>query len=136
MGNADKTILTPPGWTWQEEHGFVQGRAIPAASRTVYVAGQASMDDKGNPVHKGNMEAQIIQAFGNLETVVAQAGGSLSNVVKVTFFTTDIEAFFAAEKALVQHLTQRDCHPTSTLVEIARLAHPDLLFEVEAIAVV
>lgn len=41
------SILTPKDWTWQEEHGFVQARVVPAGARTIYVAGQASVDAKG-----------------------------------------------------------------------------------------
>ncbi len=45
-----RSILTPKGWSWQEKHGFVQGRAFSPDSRTIYIAGQASVDDKGNPI--------------------------------------------------------------------------------------
>jgi enamine deaminase RidA (YjgF/YER057c/UK114 family) len=131
-----RSILTPKGWSWQEKHGFVQGRVLSPHSRTIYIAGQASVDDKGNPINKGNIEAQFVQALTNLEAVVAEAGGTLANVVKVTYFTTDIDRFFQGEKVLVKHLFDHNCYPTSTLVGVKSLFHPDILFEVEAIAVV
>ena len=56
--------------------------------------------------------------------------------MKVTYFTTDIDRFFQAEKVLVKHLLDHNCYPTSTLVGVKSLFHPDILFEVEAIAVV
>jgi len=104
-----RSILTPKGWSWQEKHGFVQGRALSPDGRTIYIAGQASVDDKGNPINKGNIEAQFVQALTNLEAVVAEAGGTLANVVKVTYFTTDIDRFFQGEKVLVKHLLAHNC---------------------------
>jgi len=130
------SILMPKDMDWPKDFGFVQGRDVPAGARTIYVAGQASMDAAGKVLHKGDMEAQVMQAFKYVEKVVAEAGGDLSNVIKVTYFTTDIERFFVANTALTKYLAQHNCHPTSTLVEVKRLALPDLLFEVESIAVI
>jgi enamine deaminase RidA (YjgF/YER057c/UK114 family) len=78
----------------------------------------------------------LFKALTNLEAVVAEARGTLANVVKVTYFTTDIDRFFQGEEVLVKHLLDHNCYPTSTLLGVKSLFHPDILFEVGAIAVV
>ncbi|WP_167760169.1 RidA family protein [Paraburkholderia pallida] len=130
------SILTPEGWTWQDEHAFVQGRVVPAGARTIYVAGQASVDPKGKVLHAGDMGAQIVQCFANLETVLAEAGATLANVVRVMYLTPHMKAFFAVEQVLNHYLLERNCYPTSVLLGVQTLADPDFMFEVEAIAVV
>jgi hypothetical protein len=40
-------VINP--WTWQEQYGFVHGVAVPSGARTVYVAGQAAVDDQASP---------------------------------------------------------------------------------------
>lgn len=132
----DDSILSPTGWTWQEQHAFVQGRIVPASARTIYLAGQASVDPKGLVLHVGDMEAQIVQAFRNVEAVLADAGATLANVVRVMYLTPHMDQFFAAEPVLKEYLLGRGCYPTSVLLGVQTLAHLDFMFEVEAIAVI
>lgn len=131
-----KSILTPKGWTWHEPHGFVWGRVAKAGSRTIYVSGQSSADGAGAILHKGDMGAQLEKSVENLELILAQGGATLKNVVSVTYYTVSIEQFFAAMDRLTARLAKAGCQPTSTLLEVKRLYHPDILFEVTAVAVV
>lgn len=128
------SILTPKGWTWHEPHGFVWGRIAEAGSRTIYISGQSSVDGAGNVLHKGDMGAQLAKSVENLEAVLAEGGASLANVVSVTYYTVSIEQFFAAMDKLTTPLAKAGCNPTSTLVEVQRLYHPDILFEVASVA--
>jgi enamine deaminase RidA (YjgF/YER057c/UK114 family) len=80
------------------------------------------------------MRAQIVQALDNLETVLAQAGFGLPDVVRLNYYTTDLDAFFAAYDAVTSRLSQAGCRPASTLLGVARLAFPELLVEIEATA--
>jgi enamine deaminase RidA (YjgF/YER057c/UK114 family) len=132
----DNGILKPKAWNWHEPHGFVWGRVVPTGARTIYVAGQTSIDEEGLPLYKGDMGAQLARSVENLQTVLAEAGATLAHVVKVTYFTVDVDLFFAHMDVLVRRLEQAGCKPTSTLVEVRRLFHPDILFEVESVAVV
>jgi enamine deaminase RidA (YjgF/YER057c/UK114 family) len=122
-------------WTWQDQFGFAQAVEVPAGGRVLYCAGQASVDASGEPLHEDDMAAQIGQTLDNLETVLSQAGLGLSNVVRLTHFTTDIEQFFAAMGTLVSRLDIAGVRPASTLVQVQRLARPQLLVETEATAV-
>ena len=103
-------------------------------AKLILCAGQTSVDADGNPLHKGDMTAQILQAVDNLETVLAEGGAHLGHVVRVTYYVVEMEQFFAAMEHLVQRLEQRGCRPTSTLIGVAALFHPDILFEIEATA--
>jgi enamine deaminase RidA (YjgF/YER057c/UK114 family) len=79
----------------------------------------------------------IAGAAGGLGPVVcerlAAAGATLADIVKTTTYVTDIEEFFKHVDVRMEYF---GALPTSTTVEVRRLAHPDLLVEVEVIAVV
>ena len=122
-------------WTWQEPYGFVHGNLAPGGARTLYIAGQASVDGEGNPVHEGDMIAQVRQSFENVEAVCREAGMTLQNVVRINFYTTDIDAFFEAHDLLVERYAESGCKPVSTLLGVTRLAFPQMLVELEATAV-
>lgn len=126
-------IVNP--WSYQDQYGYVQGVLVETAARTLYCAGQTSVDGAGAPIHRGNMDMQVAQAFDNLEAVLAAAGGTLSDVVRLNYYVTDLDAFLAANATLVPRLDKAGCRATSTLLGVARLFHPDILFEVEATAV-
>ncbi len=130
----EKKIVNP--WTWQDQFGFVQANDIIGAKRFVFCAGQVSVDSEGKPIHAGDMAAQINQAFDNLETVLHQAGVQLSDVVRITHYTTDMEAFLQAGAVLGERLEKGGCRPASTLIGVASLFHPDIMFETEATVVV
>jgi enamine deaminase RidA (YjgF/YER057c/UK114 family) len=108
---------------------------VPAGAATIYCAGQISTDADGNPVHDGDMAAQLGQALDNLEAVLSESGCTLSDVVRLNYYTTDIDAFFGAINHLVTRLTEANCRPSSTLLGVTRLAFPSMLVEIEATAV-
>ena len=104
----------------------VEGRRI------IFVAGQLARDRDGNIVGKGDMRAQIRQVGENLRTALAAAGATLNDLVKTTTFVTDIDEFFRHADVRMEYFGP--ALPISTTVEVRRLAHPDFLVEVEAIA--
>ena len=99
----------------------------------LFIAGQVAVDGDGNIVGEGDMSAQVRQVLENLQTVLASEGADFSNVVKVNIFTTDIDSFL--ESSAVRREYFGDHPPTSTLVQIERLARPVFLVEIEAIAI-
>lgn len=130
----ERQIINP--WTWQDQFGFVQANAVTGVERTIYCSGQTSMDADGDPIHEGDMGAQLSQALDNLEAVLRAGGCGLSDVVRLNYYTTDVDSFFAAQEVLGARLGKAGCRPTSTLLEVSRLALPPLLVELEATAVV
>ena len=82
----------------------------------------------------GDIGGQLTQALDNLETVLAQAGSDLSHVVRLTYYTTDVDALLGVWPLITERLA--DNRPASTLLGVARLAFPEMLIEIEATAVV
>jgi 2-iminobutanoate/2-iminopropanoate deaminase len=101
--------------------------------RMIFIAGQLARDRQGNVVGKGNMRAQIRQVGENIKAALEAAGASLSDLVKTTTFVTDIEEFFKHVDVRMEFFAA--ALPTSTTVEVRRLAHPDFLIEIEALAI-
>lgn len=129
----ERRIINP--WTWQDNFGYVQANEVGSGRRVLYCAGQASVDDDGNPVNEDDMQAQLLQALDNLETVLREGGFELSDVVRLNYYTTDVDRFFEAYGAAAARLAESGCRPASTLLGVTRLAFPELLVEIEATAV-
>jgi enamine deaminase RidA (YjgF/YER057c/UK114 family) len=122
-------------WKWQDQFAFSQGIEVTNPSRVLYCAGQASVDENGKPVHAGDMRKQIEQAFHNLETVLKASGFGLANVVRLNYYTTDVDAFLGASDIVGRRLGAAASQPSGTLLGVARLAFPGLMIEIEATAV-
>ena len=101
--------------------------------KLIFVSGTLARDHAGNLVGKGDMAAQIRQVGENLKTALAAAGAELSDIVRTLTFTTDIDEFFRNVEVRMQYLGPTS---TSATIGISRLSHPDLMVEVEAIAVI
>ena len=129
----ERQIINP--WRWQDEYGFVQANEVSDAQRVLYCAGQVSVDAEGNPLHPGDMGAQITQSLDNLETVLENAGFQMSDVVRLNFYTTDVDQTMEAWSVIQNRLSQSGCRQASTLLGVAGLFHPDILIEIEATAV-
>jgi enamine deaminase RidA (YjgF/YER057c/UK114 family) len=129
----ERQIVNP--WAWQDDLGFVQANEVTGSGRTLYCAGQTSVDDEGNPVHPGDMGAQMAKALDNLGVVLKEAGLGLSDVVRLNYYTTDVDRFFEAYGPFIERLSEAGCRPASTLLGVTRLAFPELLVEIEATAV-
>jgi len=130
---VERTAVNP--WTWSMNFGFNQGEVVDGATRVLFCAGQTSVDGDGTPQHPGDMAAQIGLAADNLEAVLEGAGMGLSNVVRLNFYTTDVDAFFANAAVLGERTGAAGVAPPGTLLGVARLAFPELMIEIEATAV-
>ena len=98
----------------------------------VFVSGQAAVNDQGEVVGVGDFGAQSRQAVRNLERVLKAAGSSLDQVIKVTIFVTDMSHFSEVVKLREEVFSQP--YPADTICEVRALAYPELMFEIEAIA--
>ncbi len=129
----DREIINP--WAWQDQFGFVHANKVTGAGGVLFCAGQTSSDADGAPVHAGDMAAQVEQAFDNLERVLGDAGMTLADVVRLNYYTTDVDAFFGVGEQLGKRLSEGGCRPASTLLGVTRLAFPEFLIEIEATAI-
>ncbi|PRY05025.1 enamine deaminase RidA (YjgF/YER057c/UK114 family) [Pontibacter ummariensis] len=130
---TEKQAINP--WQWQDQLGFAQAIKVKNYQETLFCAGQTAMSPEGKPIGEGDMRAQIGYALDNLETVLAQAAYSLSDVVRLNYYTTDVDLFFQHYDVVLNRLAESGSKVSSTLLGVSRLAFPQLLIEIEATAV-
>jgi enamine deaminase RidA (YjgF/YER057c/UK114 family) len=102
--------------------------------KLLFVAGQTASDQAGNVVGKGDIRAQTKQVFANLKAVLEEAGGTLDDLVMTTTYIT-VREYREGYNEVRRGLYKKD-PPTSTLVIVKGLAHPDYLIEIAGIAVI
>ncbi len=101
---------------------------------TLYLAGQVAFDEQNQVVGAGDPERQAEQVWRNIGLAVEAAGGTLADVVKITIFLKDVR-HAPAEISVRERLFEPGRFPVCTLVQVANLGLPDLLMEVDAVAV-
>jgi enamine deaminase RidA (YjgF/YER057c/UK114 family) len=101
--------------------------------RTVYIAGQVAFDSSGQVIGAGDFQAQAEQAFRNLGRALSSVGGSLADVAKTTTYVTDLKHLPVLREVRSKHLDPRH-PPANTLLVVSSLARPELLIEIEAVA--
>ena len=133
--SLDREIVFPPEMPKRLVNGVpVYAPVVTVVpGKLIFVSGMLARDNAGNLVGKGDMAAQIRQVGENLKTALAAAGAELSDIVRTLTFTTDIDEFFRNVEVRMQYLGPTS---TSATIGISRLSHPDLMVEVEAIAVI
>jgi len=101
---------------------------------TVYVSGTVAWGDDAKLVGAGDMYAQAKQAIRNIEKALIEAGASMADVVRTRIYVTDISRLEEAARAHGEAFGE--IRPASSMVEVSALAEPEMLFEIEAIAVI
>ena len=110
--------------------------AVSAEGRTIYVSGQVSWDAAGKVVGKGDMRAQSEQVFRNVTDQLKAAGASWDNVIKMNGYMVGLNPErVAAYREVRQRYLKEGALPASTLVGVEALVDPDLLLEVEVVAI-
>jgi len=116
---------------------FSRGMRIDLSGLTILlISGTASIDDHGRTVHAGDLRAQVRRTFDNITRLLASEGATWSDIVRTTCYLRDIERDYQAfneERTLFYKEQALDPLPASTGIQ-AILCRPDLLVEIEAIA--
>jgi enamine deaminase RidA (YjgF/YER057c/UK114 family) len=112
---------------WEPIVGY--SRAVKAGPMII-VSGTTATDDNGRIVGRGQMYWQARQAIANVASVLERAGATLADVVRTRMFVTDMSRFGDIAKAHKEAFGENP--PAATCVEVRALAHPDLMFEIEA----
>ena len=86
-------------------------------------------------MHTGDLVAQFKLAWKNLVEVLAAANMKPANIVRLNFYTTDVEGFMAKAPEMVPIFAEAGCKPVSTLLGVTRLFEPSIMLEIEATAV-
>ena len=123
--------LVSSGTEWEARVGY--SRAIQSGSE-VHVSGTTATDDEGNVVGKDNPYKQTRQALRNIESVLQETDASLDDIVRTRMFVTDIDEWEAIGDAHGDVFG--DIRPATSMVEVNRLIDPELLVEIEAIALI
>ena len=127
-----KRIVQPKDLPLRKSHSQV---VTVTGGTLVFIAGMTSRSEKdATPVHAGDMRAQLRQVCENIGRALRSVGGDFSDIVKTTTFITDIEEYHRVSDERLKYF-KKDL-PTSALIGVVRLAHPDLMIEIEAMAVI
>jgi enamine deaminase RidA (YjgF/YER057c/UK114 family) len=116
---------------------FSRGLRLDLGGVTVLlISGTASIDGEGNTVHVGDIHAQCRRTFDNIRGLLESEGATWHDIVRTTCYLRDIERDYAAfndERTKYYQEQHLDPLPASTGIQ-AILCRPDLLIEIEAIA--
>lgn len=127
-----KKIVQPADLPVRETHSQV---VTVTGGTLVFVAGMTSRSEKdASPVHPGDMRAQLRQVCQNIGRALRSVGADFPDVVKTTTFTTDVEAYHRVADERFKYFTRE--LPTSALIGVKRLSYPDLMVEIEVMAVI
>jgi 2-iminobutanoate/2-iminopropanoate deaminase len=107
---------------------------ITEGGRIVWLAGQVGVSGASGSSLAGNFDAQVREVFSRLSQTLEEAGGSLANMVTMTVFITD--ARYGDRFTELRKQIFGDNFPASALITVAGLARPEMLVEVQGIAVV
>jgi enamine deaminase RidA (YjgF/YER057c/UK114 family) len=130
------SLINPPGLMAPEMYSQL---SVATGSRTVYLSGQVARDETGQPVGTGDLAAQVEQVYLNLAAALDGVGGSFDDIAKLTCYVVDWrpERMASLAEGAARAATKLGINPIKpiTLIGVAALGEPDLLVEVEAIAV-
>jgi 2-iminobutanoate/2-iminopropanoate deaminase len=117
--------VAPP--SSQYTHGVEHGRQ----ARRLVISGQVGLKPDGTLAQ--DLEAQLAQCWDNLIAVLRAADMDVTDLVKTTVFVTVPDAVAVSRRVREQKL--KGHAPASTFLQVAGLARPDFLAEIEGEAV-
>jgi enamine deaminase RidA (YjgF/YER057c/UK114 family) len=116
-----------------EPRTYTQGIRVTQAQTLLFLSGQIAYTPDGGAAFPGDFKAQARGAYQAIRSLVESQGGTMGNVIKLTTFVTDMK--YRSDLATVREEFFGEKGPASTLVEVSALAFPELMVEIEAIAV-
>ena len=125
-----KRNKTFSGTPWERLVGY--SRAV-SVGGTVYVSGTTGTDNTGKVLSPGNAYEQAVQSLKNIEDALKRVGLGMEHVVRTRIYLTDISRWKEVAKAHAEVFGE--IYPATSLVGIQRLVDPEMLVEIEAIAV-
>jgi enamine deaminase RidA (YjgF/YER057c/UK114 family) len=127
------TILNPPGLHDPTPFGYSHTARLPAGAELVLVSGQYGSTADGAVV-SGVFAEQVQRAFRNVGVALAAHDLGMQDIVQLRTYVVDPDFEKLGIVGQAVHASCGNQPPTQTLIGVARLAMPEILFEVEAIA--
>ncbi len=116
-----------------QARGYSQA-VVTEGGRVVWLAGQTAAEDAAGRSLAHDFDGQVREVFARLGNTLAEAGGNLGDMVTITVFITD--ARWGDRFTELRREIFGDDFPASALITVAGLARPELLVEVQGIAVI
>jgi len=116
-----------------QSRGYSQA-VVTEGGRTIWLAGQVAAEDSAGRSLAADFDGQVREVFARLGRTLEEAGGRLADVVTMTVFITD--ARLGDRFTQLRREIFGDNYPASALITVAGLARPEMLVEVQGIAVV
>jgi enamine deaminase RidA (YjgF/YER057c/UK114 family) len=126
----NERINVSSGSPWEDVVGY--SRAV-RVGNFIEISGTTAVDGQ-NVIGVNDMYLQTQFILEKLNETLQQCGGDLKDVVRTRMFITDIGQWKDAAKAHRDFFA--NIKPVSTMVEVSRLIHPDLLIEIELSAII
>ena len=133
MADIERTVITS-AQAPQPLGAYSLGMSV-RPGKSVYLAGQVSVDSDGTLVGKGDAAAQTRQALQNLGHVLSGAG--FSNVVEFTTYVvgrSSIQEYIKGRSEVYLEIFPNGDFPPNTLLIVAGLVNEDFLVEIKAVA--
>ena len=115
-----------------QARGYSQA-VVTTGGRTIWLAGQVAVEDAAGRSLAGDFDGQVREVFARLGRTLEEAGARLSDMVTMTVFITD--ARLGDRFTQLRREIFGDDFPASALITVAGLARPEMLVEVQGIAV-
>ena len=118
----------------QQERAY--SPAVKVSGRTtIYLAGHTGYQAEGGEIYRGDFDSQVRVAFERMSKTLEAAGSKLEDIVTMTVFITDM-ANGTRFTQLRKEFFQEGRYPASALIGVKELARPEIMVEIQAIAVV
>ena len=111
-----------------------QAITVEASGRLVFISGMTARKPDGTIAGIGDIEEQTRQVCENIRSAVEAAGGTLDDVCRVDVYLKNIGDRERVQK--VRRQFWKVIPPASTLIEVSKLASPQFLVEISAIALI
>jgi enamine deaminase RidA (YjgF/YER057c/UK114 family) len=102
---------------------------------TIYLAGYGAFQDEAGRSYAGDFDGQVRLSFERIRETLEKAGGRLDDIVTMTVFVTDM-ANGTRFTQLRKEFFQQGRFPASALIGIKELARPEMMVEIQAVAVI
>jgi enamine deaminase RidA (YjgF/YER057c/UK114 family) len=121
--------------TWRNGFHIKHAVEVSHGQRVLYCSGQTSNDADGASMHPGDYVAQFKLAWKNIVELLTAANMKPSNIARMTFYTTDTDAFVTHAAELSTIWSQAGARPACTLPGVKSLLEANAMIAVDVTAV-